>query len=70
MIVVIGPPLAHDVGPERTVGHLGGHVDGARLALNGVEVFGEALPLPFDALGKGCAGDVLHAFHQADEPFL
>ncbi len=36
----------------------------------GVEVLGEGLPLPRDALGQGRAGDVLDALHQADEPVM
>ena len=35
-----------------------------------VEVLGERLPAPVDALGERGAGDVLHALHQADEPLL
>ena len=40
------------------------HVDGARLTLERVEEFGEALPIPGQALGHRRAGDFLDAFHQ------
>ena len=40
------------------------------MALQHVEVFGEALPLPVDALGKRRAGDVLDALHQLDQELV
>ena len=64
------PALAHDVGPHRAVGDLGSDVDGESAALQGVEVLGEALPLPLDAFGESGAGDVLDALHEADEPVV
>ena len=35
-----------------------------------VEVLGERLPAPVDALGERGAGDVLDALHQLDQPLL
>jgi hypothetical protein len=52
------------------VGHLGGHVDGPRGGVERVEVLGEALPGPVDALVQRGAGDVLHALHELDEEAL
>src|SRR5262249_56453735 len=42
----------------------------ARHRFEGVEILGEALPPPADALGERGAGDVLDALHQADEPVV
>ena len=52
------------------MGHLAADVDGEFLLADDVEVFGVALPAPGDALGEGGAGNVLDAFHQADQPVL
>ena len=67
--VFVGP-IAHDVGPHRGVGHLGGDVEHPGHPLQGVEVFGERLPAPVDALVQGGAGDVLDAFHDLDQEVL
>src|SRR5256885_2142217 len=64
------PPSAASTRPPSPVRPLGAYVDDAWLALDGVEVLGEALPPPPDALGKGGAGDVLHSLHQADQPVV
>ena len=68
--LVARPPLTHHVAADRAVGHLGSVIDCQFLLLDCVEIFGEALPLPGDALGQGRTGDVLDAFHQFDEPLL
>ena len=68
--LVLGSPLAHDERPHGAVGDLGADVDRPRLHLDGVEVLGEALPAPPDALRQGSARDVLDPFHQADEPVM
>ncbi len=60
--------LAHHVDAQRVVGDLTHDVDGARAHVDRVHVVGERLPVPADALGERGAGDVLHAFHQLDEP--
>ena len=65
--LVRGAALAHHVGAQRAVGHLRAEVDRVRPPLERVEVLGEALPLPLDALVQGRAGDVLHALHQVDQ---
>ena len=62
--------LAHHVGAQRGVRHLGGDVDGPRRLVERVEVLREALPVPVDALVERGAGDVLHALHQLDEEAL
>ncbi len=49
---------------------LGAEIDRERTLLDGVEVFGEALPLPGDALGQSAARNVLDAFHQFDQPLF
>jgi hypothetical protein len=41
--------------------HVGGDVDRARQLLERVQILGEALPVPRDALGERGAGDVLDA---------
>jgi hypothetical protein len=52
------------------VGHLGADVDHVGVGGDGVEVLGEGLPAPADALAQRGAGDVLDALHQADEPVV
>ena len=44
--------LAHDIDPQRVVGDLRRNIDGARQPREGVEVIGEALPVPFEAFGQ------------------
>ena len=63
-------PLPHRVRAHRAVRHLHADVDRERAAVERVEVLGERLPAPVDALGQRGAGDVLDALHQADEPLL
>ena len=62
--------LAEHVGPHRTVRHMRTHIDGARQFLQSVEILGEGFPVPFHPFGQRGAGNVLDAFHQADEPFM
>ena len=62
--------VAHDVGADGAVRHVRRDVDRARQLLERVEVLGEALPLPRDAFGERGAGDVLDAFHEADQPLV
>ncbi len=63
-------PLAEHVGAHGGVGHLRRHVEHARRGVERVEVLGEALPLPVDALVQRGAGDVLDALHELDEEAL
>ena len=49
------------------VRHLRGDVHHARRGVERVEVLGERLPVPLDALVQRGAGDVFDAFHQLDE---
>ncbi len=67
--IVMGA-LAHHVGAQRGVRNLGGDVDRARRGVECVEVLGEGLPLPVDALVERGAGDVLDTLHQLDEEVL
>ena len=68
--LVAGSPIAHDVAAHRSVGDLSPHVNGQVALLENVEVLGEGLPTPGHAFGQGGAGDVLHPFHELDEPLL
>ncbi len=67
---VAGAGVAHHVAPHRPVGDLGADVHRPAAGLEHVEELGEALPAPGDALGQRCAGDVLDALHQLDQPLL
>src|SRR5581483_7379362 len=60
-------PGTHGVDPEGAVGDIGGAVDVAPAALEGVEILGEAGPVPRQALVERRAGDVLHALHEGHE---
>ena len=62
--------LAEHVGAQRAVRHLRGDVEHARHRRERVEVLGERLPTPVDALVQRGAGDVLDALHQLDEEVL
>ena len=59
--------LAHHEDAQRVVRDLRADIDGARHAVERVEIFGEALPIPFEALGERAAGDVLDRLHEVDE---
>jgi len=69
-LLVLRPSLAHHVRADRTVGDLGGDVDGAGHLLQRVEILGEALPVPLDAFGQRGAGNVLDTLHQLDQVVL
>ena len=62
--------LAHHVRAHRRVRDVRADVDHARPAVQRVEVLGERLPLPVDALPQRGAGDVLDALHELDELLL
>ena len=62
--------FAHHVGAHRPVRHLGADVDAETTLVEDVEVFGERLPPPGDALRECCPGDVLDAFHELDQPLF
>ena len=64
---VVVRALTHHVGAQRGVRHVRADVERARHALERVEVLGERLPVPLDALVERGAGDVLDALHQLDE---
>jgi hypothetical protein len=52
------------------VRHLRGDVERPALAVQRVEIFGKAFPLPIDALGQGGAGDIFDTLHQADQEIM
>ena len=60
--------LPHHVGAHGTVGNVCTDIDGQGRTLEGVEIFGEGLPIPLNALGQRRTRDVLHAFHQPYQP--
>ena len=68
--LAVGATLAHHVQAHRAVGHLGAEVEVAGRAVEIVEVLGERLPRPRQALVEGGAGDVLDALHQLDEALV
>ena len=70
MLGRVGAPLAHDEGPQGGVGHVGADVDGPGLAVEGVEVLGEGLPVPAQPSCSAVPGDVLDALHHVDEPVV
>ncbi len=64
---VVVRTLTHHVGAQRGVRHVRADVERARHALERVEVLGERLPVPLDALVERGAGDVLDALHELDQ---
>ena len=52
------------------MGDLGPDVDGPMTPFERVEILGEGLPFPLDALGQRSAGDVLDPFHEPDQPVV
>jgi hypothetical protein len=59
--------VAHDIDAQRMVRDLCAEIDRVRNAFKRVEIVRETLPIPFQALGEGDAGDLLDRFHQADQ---
>ena len=59
--------LAHHEDAQRVVRDLRADIDRPRHPVERVEIFGEAFPIPFEALGERRAGDVLDRLHQVDE---
>ena len=68
--LVVRAALAHHVGAQRAVRHLRADVERARHLLDRVQVLGKAFPAPLDSFGERGAGNVLDAFHQADQKFF
>ena len=66
--LTVGTAITHHVEAHGAVRHLRGDVDVVRATADRVEVLGEALPVPLQALVQRRAGDVLDTFHQRDEP--
>ena len=62
--------LTHDVHAERHVRQERGDVHRELEVVEHVQVLGERLPVPPDALVQRGAGDVLDAFHHFDQPRL
>ena len=67
--LVPGSPITHHVRADRPVGDLGTDVHRPLASAESVEILGERLPLPIDPLREGGTGNVLHTFHESDEPF-
>ena len=63
--------IAHHVGAQRTVRDLRADVEHASASRPAASRYsGKLLPPPRDAFGERAAGDVLHAFHQLDQPVV
>ena len=69
-VLVAGAALAHDVDAQRRVGDVAAMSMAYSRRAERVEVLGEGLPLPLDALVQRGAGDVLDALHQLDQPLV
>ena len=68
-VLVRRAALAHRIGADRAMRHLCADVERMWHGFQRIQIFREGLPAPAYALGKRRAGNVLHAFHQADQPF-
>ena len=49
---------------------MGADIDGTGQFFQRIEIFGEGFPVPLHALRQRGPGNVFHAFHQADQPFV
>ncbi len=65
--LAVGAALPHHVDPQRGMREVGGHVDIAPAGLQRIQVFGERLPVPRQAVGHHDAGNVLDPGHHVDE---
>ena len=65
--LAIGAALAHHIDAQRRVRHLGRDIDVVASLGDGIEIVGEAVPVPRQARGHHDLGDVLHALHQVDQ---
>ncbi len=63
----VGAALAHHIHPQRRVRQVGRDVDVPPSRLQGVQVFGEGLPGPGQAVGHHHPGDVLDTGHHVDQ---
>jgi hypothetical protein len=66
----IGTAVAHHVGAQRRMRHLGSDIDGPAESVELVEVLRKGLPPPRHALAQRGTGNVLDAFEQLDEPLV
>jgi len=69
-LLALRTALAHDVDAHGAMRHLHGDVDVVRALLDGVHVVAEAFPFPGEPLMQRGAGNILHAFHEADQPVV
>ena len=65
--LAVGAASSHHIHPQRRVRQISGDVDVALSRLHRIEVLGERLPIPWQAVDHHHAGDVLHAGHHVDE---
>jgi hypothetical protein len=65
---VVRAARAHHVGAQRTVRNLRRDIERESPFLQRAQVVREAFPLPANAFRQYCAGNVLDAFHQPDQP--
>ena len=69
--VLVGhAPLAHDISAQGAMGDLAADIDSETTPVEEVEIFGEGLPAPADALGQSGARDILDPLHHLDEPVV
>ena len=65
--LAVDAAAAHDEDAQGRMRHLGREVDVAAALRQGVEIVGEALPVPRHALAHHQLGDVFDAFHDLDQ---
>ena len=67
---VIAAAIAHDIGAQCGVGHVGAEIHRIFALAQGVEIVGEAFPVPRQPLGERRPGNILDAFEQLDQPIV
>ena len=60
--------IAHHIGAHGGMGNLQTHIQRQRRGFDRIHIIGKALPVPLDAFRKGGAGNILDAFHEAQQP--
>ncbi len=69
-LFAIGTAFAHHEHTQRGVWQLQANIQVELAAGQAVEIFREALPIPRQAVLQDREGQILHAFHQPDQPIL
>ena len=63
-LLIIRPPIAHNIGTHSAMGNLRGEINGVGYTFNNVQILWKRFPLPIDTLSERGARYILDTLHQ------